>query len=102
MQFLVLGYDAEDSQAIERRLAAREAHIKLGDTLRASGNYLYAVAMLNPKGEMCGSVVVTEFEDRAELDKWLAVEPYVTGGVWQRFEVIPCKVGPSFQNLKPA
>lgn len=100
MQFLVLGYDGKDSDALNRRLAAREAHIALGDRLRDSGNLLYGVAMLTEQGTMCGSMLVADFESRAELDKWLEIEPYITGKVWERFEVIPCKIGPSFQNLK--
>jgi uncharacterized protein YciI len=98
MQFLVFGYDGEDAGALDRRLAVREAHIALGDKLRDEGKLLYGVAMLNDKGQMCGSVLVGEFVDRSELDKWLEIEPYVTGKVWQRVEVIPCKVGPSFLN----
>ena len=102
MQFLVLGYDGKDSEALNRRLTVRDAHIALGDKLRDSGNLLYGVAMLTPDGKMCGSMLVAEFENRALLDDWLKIEPYVTGKVWEQVEVIPCKVGPSFQNLKVA
>ena len=100
MQFLILGYDGIDPQAIDRRLAVRDAHIALGDKLRDSGNLLYGVAMLTDEGKMCGSVLVAEFESRIALDQWLAIEPYITGKVWERVEVVPCKVGPSFQNLR--
>jgi uncharacterized protein YciI len=96
MQFLVLGYDGSDEEAMNRRLAVREAHLALAGKLRAAGTMLYAVAMLNDQGAMCGSAVVVDFENRQGLDDWLAEEPYVTGGVWQRIEVIPCQVPPSF------
>lgn len=100
MQFLVLGYDATDAQALERRLAARKAHLTLGDALAKSGNLLYGVAMLNEQGEMRGSMLVADFQSRSELDEWLKREPYVLGKVWQKIEIIPCKIGPSFQNFK--
>ena len=98
MQFLILGYDGSDSGALDRRLAVREAHIALGDQLRDTGNLLYGVAMLDDGGKMCGSMLVADFDSREELDRWLAEEPYVTGKVWERYEVIPCKVGPSFES----
>ena len=96
MQFIVLGYDGADEGALERRHAVREEHITLGDKLRAEGKAIFGVAMLDDDGQMIGSVYVMEFENRAELDEWLKVEPYVTGDVWRRIEVIPAKVGPSF------
>lgn len=99
MQFLVLGYDGKDSEALQRRLAVRDAHVALGDELRDSGNLLYGVAMLDDSDQMCGSMLIAEFENRQELDRWLEEEPYVTGKVWERIEVIPCKVGPSFEKL---
>jgi hypothetical protein len=34
MQFLILAYDGKDSEALSRRMAARTAHIELGDRLR--------------------------------------------------------------------
>lgn len=98
MQFIVLGYDGEDEDALQRRLAVREEHVALGDQLRAEGKAVFGVAMLDDDGQMIGSIYVMEFETREELDEWLKVEPYVTGDVWRRVEVIPAKVGPSFIN----
>ena len=100
MQFLITGHDGTDPEALSRRLAVRDAHIAMSDELRNRGKLLYAVAMLNDEGQMCGSVMIGEFDSREELDQWLAEEPYVTGKVWQNVEVIPCKVGPSFANLQ--
>ena len=36
---------------------------------------------------MKGSALVMEFPDRAALDDYLAKEPYVVEGVWQKIEV---------------
>jgi len=41
---------------------------------------------------MIGSVVFAEFPSRAELDAWLAREPYVKEGVWQRVEIKPFRL----------
>ncbi len=99
MQFLVIGRDGTDPEALNRRQAARPEHITLGDRYRAEGKHLLAVAMLNAEGKMAGSVLLVDFANRAELDAWLAEEPYVLGKVWETIEVTPCQVGPSFQYL---
>jgi uncharacterized protein YciI len=100
MQFLVLGYDGTDKDALNRRLAVREAHIALGDKMRDAGKMLYGAAILDDEEKMVGSVLVCEFENREELDAWLKKEPYVVGNVWKKLEVHPCKVGPSFVGMK--
>lgn len=95
MQFLIIAQD-QIEEGPKRRLAAREEHIKLGDELKASGHFLYGVATLSPDGDMIGSVMVMDFPSRNELDEWLMVEPYVVHKVWDKIEIIPCKVGPTF------
>ena len=97
MQFLILGYDGKDAEALNRRMAVREEHIALAEQNQDHGNLLFAAAMLDDEGKMAGSMLVTDFESREELDKYLEIEPYVTGIVWQKIEVIPCAVGPSFR-----
>ena len=96
MQFIFIAHDGTDEQALQRRLAVREAHLALSDSMAASGHQLYGVALLNDAGKMIGSVMVCEFASREELDAWLEREPYVTGDVWKQIEVMPCRVGPSF------
>lgn len=97
MQFLILGYDGKDEEAINRRMAVREAHITLAHDNQNQGKLLFAVAMLDDDGKMAGSMLVTDFESREELDKYLEIEPYVTGKVWEKIKVIPCAVGPTFR-----
>jgi len=99
MQFLIIGYDGSDSEALNRRLAVREAHLALGDKMRDAGKMLYGVAILDDRETMVGSVLICNFPSREELDQYLKVEPYVTGGVWQTIEVKSCRVGPSFAGL---
>lgn len=99
MQFLVTGYDGKDEGALERRLAARDAHLKLVEEMVEKGKYLYATAILDENEKMIGSVLVVEFSSRTELDEWLKIEPYVSGNVWQQIDVKPCKVPPTFLGL---
>jgi len=94
MQYLVIARDSEGAQ--ERRAALREAHLALAIRLKASGNLLYGVAMLDEAGRPNGSMEVVEFGSRAGLDNWLKEEPFVTGKVWAKVEVTPCRVGPMF------
>jgi len=94
MQFIVIAHDYKDG--LERRLKVREKHLKHGDKLVAEGKALYGVALLDDKRDMKGSVYIMDFPSRRELDEWLQTEPYVKEKVWEKIEVIPCKVGPSF------
>ncbi len=96
MQFLVIGLDGTDQEALNRRLAARDAHLASCNKMKQAGQLLYGVAMLDDKQKMIGSVLVCNFESRQELDQWLKAEPYVTSRVWQTIEIKPCKVAPSF------
>lgn len=96
MQFAVTGYDGTDSEAPARRMAARPSHIKLGDEMRDKGELLFAVALLDSADRMIGSICIVDFPSRGKLDEWLAKEPYVTSKVWQKIDIQPCRVGPSF------
>ncbi len=100
-QFIVIGHDGTDEGALERRMAARDAHLKVCADSVASGNQLIGAAMMDDVGKMNGSVMVMNFDSREELDEWLKREPYVSGKVWDRIEVIPCKVPDTFAHCFP-
>ena len=103
MQFLVCGYDGDDDEALDRRMRARPDHLALGDELTAQGRMVLGVALLDDEERMVGSAIVVDFPGRDDVDRWLAVEPYVVGDVWRRVEVTACRVGPSWQHLlKPS
>lgn len=91
-----MAYDGTDEGALDRRLAARSAHLEMGDQLKADGRLLYAAALLDDDGRMTGSMEVVDFATPEDLDAYLEVEPYVTGDVWQRIDITPCRPGPSF------
>lgn len=98
MQFLVNAYDGTDEGAGERRLAVRDEHLKLATSMKEKGRYLYAAAILDDDGKMIGSTLIVDFPTRNDLEKWLEIEPYVKGNVWEKIEIKPCKVGPMFMN----
>jgi len=98
-QFVIIAYDATDENALERRMAARAAHMAAMAEARAKGNMLCGLALLDASGKMIGSNVVVNFSTRADVDAWLAAEPYVVGKVWDNITVIPAKLGDSFKDL---
>ncbi|MFS0577084.1 YciI family protein [Sporosarcina sp. 179-K 3D1 HS] len=98
MQFIVMGYDGTDEEAIDRRLRAREEHLQVVEKRVAAGEHLYGAAILNDQGKMIGSIMVVDYPSREELDNWLKVEPYVVGEVWQKIEIKPCQVPPIFMK----
>ena len=82
MQVLIRAYDGENG--LEKRMAVRERHLanmaKLGDRVICAGG------LLDEEGKMKGSALVMEFENREQLDAYLASEPYLLEQVWERVE----------------
>ncbi len=97
MQFIVMGYDGTDANALERRMAAREEHLKVASEMSIKGKWLYAAAILNDEGNMCGSVIICEFDSLEVLkSEWLDSEPYVVDKVWKTIDIKQAKVAPFF------
>lgn len=101
MQFLVIGKDGTDVDAPKRREQFRAAHIALGDELLAAGNMWYGAALIDDAGVMRGSMLMMNFKDEAELDAWLAREPYVVGNVWEQVDIQKCKTRDPWQFNRP-
>ena len=96
MEFIVIAYDGIDDEAIERRKAVREDHLKNAKEMFDSGKWLYAAAILDDVGKMIGSMVVCDFVSREELKKqWLNREPYVLGKVWEKIDINRAQVAPN-------
>lgn len=83
MQFIVKAYDGEGM--LEKRMAVRPRHLE-GMALLGS-HVICAGGLLDESGKMKGSVLIMDFADRAELDIYLANEPYVQEHVWDKVEV---------------
>ena len=96
MQFLLIAYDGHDKKALDRRMSSRQAHIDYNNTLKKSRTIIFGVAILNEDEMMIGSAAIYNFPSRKELDACLKKEPYIVNNVWQKIEIQPCKIGPSF------
>lgn len=96
MNFILNGYDYKDEKSLERRMAAREGHVKNIEAMKNDKKILMACAMLNSDGNMCGSTLILEMENKEAVDEYLKTEAYVLEKVWERVEVIECKIPPMF------
>ena len=93
MEFAVIAHDFTDEKALERRMAAREEHLKNAGKMFEDGILIFASALLNDEEKMNGSVMVVDFPSKKELkEKWLNKEAYVTGKVWEKITVQRAKV----------
>ncbi|MEC9483775.1 MAG: YciI family protein [Halomonas sp.] len=86
-QYAVVAYDYTDDEALERRLANRDAHLEGVRQLARQGRFLSGGAILDDEGKMVGSSAHFRFADRQALDAWLETEPYMTGRVWERVDI---------------
>lgn len=93
MQYLVIAYDNEN--ALEKRLEARDEHIKAARELMAKGNIITAGALIE-EDTMVGSTIVVDFASDEDFNAWLDNEPYVKAGVWNmdEIQIVPIKVLP--------
>lgn len=95
MWYAIEGYDGAD--VLERRKAARGAHLARLDALKDQGRLLLAgpcpaidAEDPGPAG-FTGSIVIARFPSLAEARDWAQADPYVAAGVYQRVEVRPFK-----------
>ncbi|HEY5009292.1 MAG TPA: YciI family protein [Caulobacteraceae bacterium] len=81
--FVLSCIDRPDS--LERRMAAREAHLAYvadhRDMVRLAGPYL------NDEGRMAGSMFVIEAPDRAAVEAFSAADPYVLADLFERIDI---------------
>lgn len=87
MNFLIIAHDFRDPGALARRQQHRPAHIEGVKRMKVEGTFIEGGAMLDDEGRMVGSMVLVDFASRAEVDAWLAADPYVTGQVWEHVQV---------------
>lgn len=83
MQFVIKAYDGEGMLA--KRMEVRPRHLEGMERLRS--HIVWAGGLLDDEGKMKGSLLVMEFENREQLDDYLANEPYVQEQVWEKIEV---------------
>lgn len=83
--FVFIGHDGP--RGAELRKLHRPAHLAGLEELERAGRIGHAGPMLGDDGAPLGSVIVFEAEDLAEARAVAARDPYVTEGVFERYEV---------------
>jgi uncharacterized protein len=84
--------------SLEKRLAARPAHLARLNALKDEGRLKLAGPFpaidANDPGEagFTGSMIVAEFSDLAEAEGWASVDPYVEAGVYREVTVRPFRI----------
>jgi uncharacterized protein YciI len=93
MFYMIRGTDAPDS--LDRRRAARPAHLARLEQLRHDGRLLLAGPLPaidaedpGPAG-FTGSLVVAEFDSLAAARAWAEADPYIAAGVYAAVDVQP-------------
>lgn len=95
MLYAIIARDVEGS--LEKRLAARPAHLARLQNLREAGRLLLAGPHPAIDGEdpgpagFTGSLIIAEFASLQEARNWAETDPYAQGGVYAQVEVKPFK-----------
>lgn len=95
MLYMICATDVADS--LEKRLAARPAHLARLEQLKAEGRLILAGPFPaidsndpGPAG-FTGSLVVAEFETLDDAQAWADADPYIEAGVYDSVLVKPYK-----------
>jgi len=95
MLYSIIGHDVPDS--LEKRLAARPAHIARLRALQTEGRLILAgpfpaIDAIDPGAAgFSGSLIVAEFASLADAETWAQADPYITAGVYAQVQVKPFK-----------
>jgi uncharacterized protein YciI len=86
--YQVLFYDYV-ADVLERRAPFREAHLTLAGRYKAEGRIVMAGALGSPPS---GAMLVFLVDDPAEIDAFVAADPYVLNGIVTGHRVVPWTV----------
>ena len=95
MYYAIIAGDISNS--LEKRLAARPAHVQRLEALRNDGRLLIAgphpaIDTEDPAEEgFSGSLIVAEFSSLADAEQWAADDPYQHAGVYSHITIKPFK-----------
>ncbi|MFJ2971230.1 YciI family protein [Pseudomonas fulva] len=95
MLYAIIASDVANS--LEKRLAARPAHIERLQQLKAEGRVVLAgphpAIDSNDPGEagFSGSLIVAEFDSLTAAQVWADADPYIAAGVYDQVVVKPFK-----------
>lgn len=82
-QFVVRAYDG--AGMLYKRMEVHPRHLEGMERMKE--HVICAGGLLDDEGKMKGSMLMMEFENREQLDEYLANEPYVIEHVWEEIEV---------------
>ena len=85
MLFALICKDKPNS--LEIRLANREKHLAYG----AEATVVFGGPMLDDEGNMCGSLLVIEAEDKAAAEAFAENDPYAKAGLFESVEITAWK-----------
>lgn len=80
-----MAYCLDKAGALEIRMANRPKHVEYLTSY--NDKLLFAGPLLDHKDAMIGSLLVLDVADRAEMDKFLANDPYAKAGLFQSVSV---------------
>ncbi len=86
--YFLLSYDYVEN-AVERRAPFREAHLKLAREAHGRGELVLAGAFAEP---VDGAALVFRTDDRSVVERFVAGDPYVQGGVVKGWRIRPWTV----------
>ena len=95
MLYAIIGQDVQNS--LDKRLAARPAHLARLQTLQEEGRLLLAgpfpaVDAIDPGAAgFTGSLIVAEFASLQSAQEWADADPYAAAGVYGQITVQPFK-----------
>ena len=100
MLYVIIGEDLPGT--LDRRLAARPAHVERLQALQAAGRLILAgpcpaIDSTDPgPAGFTGSLIVAEFSSLDAAKSWADADPYVAAGVYEKVTVKP------FRKVFPA
>ena len=74
--------------ALQTRKDNREAHLAY---IESTGVVSQAGPLLDDAGDMCGSLIVLDVEDKSQAEAWAASDPYAKAGLFESVELIAWK-----------
>ncbi|HGX93254.1 MAG TPA: YciI family protein [Candidatus Tenderia sp.] len=95
MLYAIIAEDVADS--LDKRLAARPAHLKRLNELTSAGRLILAGPTPSIDSEdpgpagFSGSLIIAEFDSLASAQAWADADPYVSAGVYHQVTVKPFK-----------
>ena len=95
MWYAIVGHDTPNS--LDKRIAARPAHVARLQTLQTEGRLLLAgpfpaIDAIDPGAAgFTGSLIVAEFSSLQAAQEWANADPYIPAGVYLSVDIKPFK-----------